>query len=194
VFALLGLINDATEFGLIADYSLTLEEVQVGVSAFVIIHEDDCSILTNARGMYSKFPGQVPSWVPIWDRRYKSILIPRGSETFDSYVVLRAEHVVPHVLMNPMLNDLAMEKPRIHHVGGFLSILALKMMDLSHLPSSWQDYLRSCESNQISERFPGLALPFDEKPIIGEDELVLLKAAKQYSIFESKKSLTPSRL
>jgi hypothetical protein len=190
VFALLGLINDATEFGLIADYSLTLEEVQVGVSAFVIIHEDDCSILTNARGMYSKFPGQVPSWVPIWDRRYKSIPIPRGSETFDSYVVLRAEHVAPHVLMNPMLDDLAMEKPRIHHVGGFLSILALKMMDLSCLPSSWRDYLRSCESNQISERFPGLALVFDEKPIIGEDELVLLKGCE--TIFHIRKQEKPN--
>ena len=185
VFALLGLINDATEFGLIADYSLTLEEVQVGVSAFVITHEDDCSILTYARGSYSNSPAQVPSWVPIWDRRYRSTPIPRGSETFDSYVVLRAEHVVPHVLMNPMLDDLAMAKPRIHHVGGCLSILALKMIDLSRLPSSWQDHLTGDKSNQICEIFPGLALVLDEKAFIDRDKIVLFKGCE--TIFHIRK-------
>jgi len=190
VFALLGLINDATEFGLIADYSLTLEEVQVGVSAFVIIHGDDCSILTYARGIYSNSPAQVPSWVPIWDRRYRSTPIPRGSETFNSYVVLRAEHVVPHVLMNPMLDDLAMAKPRIHHVGGCLSILALKMIYLSRLPSSWQDYLQKDISNRISEVVPGLALVLDQKAIIGEDEIVLFKGCE--TIFHVRRQEMPN--
>jgi len=190
VFALLGLINNATEYNLIADYSLTLEEVQVGVSAFVITHEEDCSILTNARGICKNSPTQVPSWVPIWDRRYRSTPIPRGSKTFDNYVVLRAEHVVPHVLMNPMLDDLAVAKPRIHHVGGCLSILALKMIDLSRLlPLSWQDYLEGYKSKQISELFPGLALVLDEEAIIGQDEIVLLKGCE--TIFHIRKQEKP---
>jgi hypothetical protein len=190
VFALLGLINDTTEFGLIADYSLTLEEVQVGVSAFVIIHGDDCSILTSARGIDSNYPARVPSWVPTWDRRYRSTPVPRGSETFDSYVVLRAEHVVPHVLMKPMLDDLAMAKPRIHHIRGFLSILALKIIDLSRLASSWKDYLREYKSNQISEFFPGLALVLDEEAIIRKDEIVLLKGCE--TIFHVRKQEEPN--
>ena len=190
VFALLGLINDTTEFGLIADYSLSLEEVQVGVSAFVIDHGDDCSILTTARGINSNSLARVPSWVPTWDRRYRSTPIPRGSETFDSYVVLRAEHVLPHVFMKPMLDDLAMAKPRIHHVGGFLSILALKIIDLSRLPYSWKKYLQKDDPNQNFEFFPGLALVLDENADTSKDEIVLLKGCE--TIFHIRKQKEPN--
>jgi hypothetical protein len=176
LFALLGLVKDADEFGLAADYSLSLQEVQVGVAAFFITHEDDCSILRYAVGVSSDSPAEVPSWVPTWDRGYRSRPILRGSETFNSYVILRAEHIAPYVLSNPILDDLG--KPRILHIGGYLSIQALKTIDLSRLTDFWGKYLSKGTSDQVSEFYAGLALLLDEEAHTLSDEIFLLKGCE----------------
>ena len=187
VFGLLGLIKDADEFCLTADYSLTLQEVQVGISAFFLMHEHDCSILTYAVGVNSNSPAQLPSWISTWDKQYKSDPIPRGSKAFGGYVILQAEHVTPHV-MNSTTDALA--KPRIHHIGGFLSILALRVIDLSHLADSWIGYLGRHDRSQISEFLPGLALHLDEDVFVELDKIVILKDCE--TIFHVRKDSTPN--
>lgn len=186
VFALLGLISDAKEFDLVADYSLSLEEVHVGVSALIITNGDGCSILTNARGIdngnnfrgiYRHFGSGIPSWVPFWDNRYRSTPIPRGSETFENYVVLRAKHF-PHIFLSPILADLSMTKPRIHHVGGSLSILAFKMVDLSRVKGSWRSKPEEKDHGRIAEVFPGLAIIPDYTAMIDRDEILLLEGCE----------------
>jgi hypothetical protein len=155
VFALLGLIQDADQFGLIPDYSLTLEEVQIGAAAFFITHGDDCSILAYAKG---------------------SAPIPRGSKTFGTYEILRSEHVASHVLSNSILGDLA--KPRIHHVDGSLSILALKLINLSRLTDSWVEYLGTITRSYISEFCPGFCVLLDVKADVSRDSIVLLQGCE----------------
>jgi hypothetical protein len=180
VFALLGLIQDADQFGLIPNYSLTLEEVQIGVAAFFITHRDNCSILAYAEGVDNvdpdSVPRRLPSWVPTWDRRYRSALIPRGSKKFGAYKILRSEHVASHVLSNSIMGHLA--KPRIHHINGSLSILALKLMNLSFLTNSWVKYLEKSTPIQISEFYPGLYLLLDAKANVNRDSFVLLKGCE----------------
>ena len=183
VFGLLGLIKDADRFRLTADYSLTVQEVQVGISALFLMHEHDCSILTYAVGANSNSPAKLPSWVSTWDRQYRSDPIPRGSKAFGGYVILQGEHVMPHVLMSPPSD--AWSKPRIHHFGGFLSILALKMIDLSSLTDSWNKYLGDSFPGHVFEFVPGLALHLDEEPVLDADEIVLLKDCE--TIFHIRK-------
>jgi hypothetical protein len=175
VFALLGLIQDADQFGLIPDYSLTLQEVQIGVAAFFITHGDDCSILAYAGGVTkidpASGPRKCPSWVPTWDRRYRSAPIPRGSKIFGAYEILRSEHVASHVVSN-------LAKPRIRHIDGSLSILALKLINLSALTDLWVEHLDNSKPNDVSEFYPGLCLFLDAMVNVSRDGIVLLKGCE----------------
>jgi hypothetical protein len=177
VFALLGLVKDADQFGLIADYSLTLQEVQVGVAAFFIIHGDDCSILAYAAGVNNAiYRSPVPSWVPVWDRQYESNPIPRGTKTFDGYEILRGEHVASCV-SNPISGD-TLSKPRIHHINGSLSFLALELINFSHLTDCWDKYLYKSVLSNVSDFYPGLRLLLDERVEQKRDGIVLFKGCE----------------
>jgi hypothetical protein len=184
---MLGLIQDADQFDLIPDYSLTLEEVQIGAAAFFITHGDDCSILTYAKGvdivddkveksMPPSIPSRIPSWAPIWDRRYRSAPVPRGSKTFGAYEILRSEHVATHVISKSILDNLV--EPRIHHNDGSLSILALKLINLSRLTDLWVKYLDDSTPNDILEFYPGLCLLLNAEANVNQDSIILLKGCE----------------
>jgi hypothetical protein len=61
VFALLGLILTANQDGLLADYSLTVEQLYIGLAAHLITNYPSCKILR-----YRNSNPLLPSWVPDW--------------------------------------------------------------------------------------------------------------------------------
>jgi hypothetical protein len=61
VFALLGLILGANQEGLLADYSLSAEQVYIGLAASLLINHPSCKILR-----YRNSNPLLPSWVPDW--------------------------------------------------------------------------------------------------------------------------------
>ncbi|KAK0674420.1 heterokaryon incompatibility protein-domain-containing protein [Cercophora samala] len=65
VFSLLGVISGAAADGLVADYTLTVEQVYTGLASFVLKNQKQTDLFTYAAG-YAKSPG-LPSWVPQWD-------------------------------------------------------------------------------------------------------------------------------
>ncbi|KAN0101491.1 HET domain containing protein [Hyaloscypha variabilis] len=188
VFALLGLIQDADRFGLIPDYSLTLEEVQIGMAAFFITYGDDCSILAYAKGVdesgADSDPRRFRSWAPTWDRGYRSTPVLRGSKKFGAYEILQSEHVASHVLQTQSWEILA--KPRIHHIDGSLSILSLNLINLSRLTDSLVKYLNESTPSQISEFYPGFCLLLDTKTDVNRDSIVLFKGCE--TIFHIRKN------
>ncbi|KAK4171886.1 heterokaryon incompatibility protein-domain-containing protein [Triangularia setosa] len=64
VFSLLGVISGAAADGLVADYTLTVEQVYTGLAAFVLKNHKQADLFKYAAG-YAKSPG-LPSWVPDW--------------------------------------------------------------------------------------------------------------------------------
>ncbi|KAK5659340.1 hypothetical protein OQA88_1433 [Cercophora sp. LCS_1] len=65
VFALFGLIQDASAYGLVADYSLTPFEVFVGTAAFALL-KCDFGLLALTHGKDERW---LPSWAPNWNKQ-----------------------------------------------------------------------------------------------------------------------------
>ena len=71
IFALLPLIEDASGYGLVVDYQLSVEGVYVGVAAFLLQHHHALHIVQYGRGVLSTSRPDdpyhhLPSWVPNW--------------------------------------------------------------------------------------------------------------------------------
>ncbi|KAK3339617.1 hypothetical protein B0T25DRAFT_466744, partial [Lasiosphaeria hispida] len=67
VFALLGLIQDASHYGLAADYHLSAWETYTGIAAFFIQQHPDFRMLEYCHGTLRDPNKQgLPSWVPDW--------------------------------------------------------------------------------------------------------------------------------
>ena len=193
LFALFGLLKDADKFNLAADYSLTLAEVQIGIAAFLLCNKDDCNILVHARGKQKAPDPHIPTWIPVWDRLYQSVPIPRGSTACNDYAILQAEHIVPEQLLREI------EKPKIHHIQGHLTIQAIRLTDSTLMGQLgrlgfFAKYLnRAIEATKDIDDFtPGFALILDPHTFIGNDsnlrdEFVLLQGCK--SIFHVQKDL-----
>ncbi|KAK3695805.1 heterokaryon incompatibility protein-domain-containing protein [Podospora appendiculata] len=69
VFALLGLVKDASRYGLVADYGLSTAEVYIGIAAFFLCHHGLLDVLklcsSSGRGRMQTVDG-LPSWAPDW--------------------------------------------------------------------------------------------------------------------------------
>jgi hypothetical protein len=193
VFALLGVVNDADEHGLVADYDLTVREGYIGVAAFLIMRHHDCTVLEYAIGRnttnsyFSKAIRDVPTWVPIWHAspipgRSRGLAIAKGSKTFEGHIILRAEHVMAPLISNQIRSDV--ENPRIHHITGCLDILALKLMDLSCFRGPWGKFWEYGGPGTRKHSYsPALAISIDT--FTAKTELVLLNGCD--AIFQIEK-------
>lgn len=113
VFALFGLIRDARETGLMADYALTVQEVYVGIAAFLLTKYGDSSILQYAVGA-NRYG--FPTWTPTWDELARPpigrvreptwpVKIPRAATMHDRRLVLKAKDM-PKTLQRITINRL----------------------------------------------------------------------------------------
>ncbi|KAL4728797.1 hypothetical protein ACLX1H_003196 [Fusarium chlamydosporum] len=73
VFGLLGLVNDIQASNLSPDYELTVREVYMGVSSYLIQNEYCCDLIQNINNNWMQMSREqknvygIPSWVPMWD-------------------------------------------------------------------------------------------------------------------------------
>ncbi|KAK0732678.1 heterokaryon incompatibility protein-domain-containing protein [Apiosordaria backusii] len=140
VFSLLGVISGAAADGLVADYTLTVEQIHTGLATFVLKNHRQADLLKYAAG-YAKSSG-LPSWVPDWhvlSRNWDIMAQIRSFHSFDTRVSLTHSHRISSYrteqIREPWFMDdmskVMFTDVDIHGPTGSLCIPGMKIEELS---------------------------------------------------------------
>ncbi|KAH8649272.1 heterokaryon incompatibility protein-domain-containing protein [Xylariales sp. PMI_506] len=118
IFAIFGLLKDAVEHDLVPDYRLSVEEVYIGITAFLLANQGNCKVLEHCVGA-AKAPGSfgliVPSWVTYWERDTRT-----STETTIPHTTIRAPNVISPESRHPIIGSEGL--PRVNYLNGSLSV------------------------------------------------------------------------
>ncbi|KAK4461774.1 heterokaryon incompatibility protein-domain-containing protein [Cladorrhinum samala] len=167
VFSLLGVIPGAAADGLVADYSLTVEQVHTGFAAFALEKNRAADILKYAGGYVKS--SRLPSWVPDWHLLSQDWDIMANIRNFhspssqDSFALASGiSHTRSELICQPWLrNDISPVSfggIKVHGPTGSLCVPGFKITDIS------EDYSKKSLSTDI-------AFPITAKTIKAESLL-----------------------
>lgn len=140
VFSLLGVIPGAAADGLVADYSLTVEQVHTGFAAFALEKNRAADILKYAGGYVKS--SRLPSWVPDWHLLSQDWDIMANIRNFhspanqDSFALASGiSHARSELICQPWLLDdispVSFGGIKVHGPTGSLCLPGLKITDIS---------------------------------------------------------------
>ncbi|KAK4189849.1 heterokaryon incompatibility protein-domain-containing protein [Podospora australis] len=140
VFSPLGVISGAGADGLVADYSLTVEQVYTGLAAFALVKQKQSQILKYAGGYVKS--ASLPSWVPDWQllsRNWDIFAQIRWFHDSESQTRFMTGHRISETrterIRQPWLMDSIDSIPftdtTIHSATGALCLSGMKITDLT---------------------------------------------------------------
>ncbi|KAK4678298.1 hypothetical protein QC764_306350 [Podospora pseudoanserina] len=165
VFSLLGVITGAAADGLVADYTLTVEQVYTGLASFVLKNHKQADLLKYAAG-YAKCPG-LPSWVPDWailSRNWDVMAQIRAFHSFETRASLMSAHKISsyrteHIREPWFMDDVSKVMFAGIDIHGPTGSLFLPGMKITDLPSDQYSRVPAHPTLQVLPDQPSLPPP-----------------------------------